>query len=497
MADAITGFEGIVDTLSLSLQRQQQRAARQAQLLQLPGAERGIETLSDTLGALFQAFSPDAPQRRAQAVDTARANARARVQGQEFDSPIEQRMALVRTAAEELREQGMFAEADRLDANADLMYQQSLELKELSGKVTDRQLEIDRKLAEKPFWAANFANVAKLNQVQAEAALVSLEEQIAGIDDRLATLKAERTTSEGRAANVGLERQRLLADLEDKRASAELARFSLAAARNGTRDTITVEGQGVFDAMIQPDGTAVYQDKSGQVRRVPVGLYASGNLTGGTTDIASPNSPAGQALAQQTEVANLIDLFGRLKRSTIVNPGTRTISAQGAAIIDQVRAQATMVRGGLSAQQRAADDALLEDVFRQYNIADATQKSLITSAAYAIARVREPSAPALSIGDIKGAAESLGGSNPSDAALRAVLDEQAGLLWRAMERRSEQAGRPVPQVLRDQFKSYQELGRPAPTPTRTNPNGAGAARRGPPVPRPAGASSILGVESRN
>lgn len=491
----ISGFEGVQDSLLYDTMRQAQYQQRVLEQRQMANPfDRAIDAFGNLLSIGVDELAPPLAARNARAVSTARANALRTVEGQQFESPYLRQVAVVEAAADELDQQGLGAAAEQLRANALQLRTQALEFKKLGGEVTNQDLTNDKLLAEKPYWGANAENAFKLTATQAAAEEARYGELIAGMDDRLATLKAERETAQGEAANVGLKRQQLIASIQAQRDQAALAQFNLQSARYGKGTNITIEGQGVFYAMIQPDGTAVYQDKDGNVRRVPAGLFATGELSGSYSDISSPNSPAGKALSQQTEMGNLVDLFGRLKQSTLINPNTRTISAQGAAIIDQIRSQAVMVRGGLSAQQRAADDALLNDVFRQYNIADATQRSLITSAAYAIARVREPSAPALSIGDIKGAAESLGGSNPSDAALRAVLDEQAGLLWRSMERQAGAAGRPIPEALKAQWKAYQAIGAaPARTGPGTRPMGG---RSGPPPAAVRPGSSVQRVTPR-
>lgn len=480
----LTGFEGVQDSL---LYDTLQQAQYQQRILQQREMADPFDRAIDAFGGLLQIgvdeLAPPLAERNARAVTTARANALRSVEGQEFDSPYLRQVAVVEAAADELDSQGLGSSAAQLRANALALRTQAMEFRKLQGETAEQDLEVEERRARQPYWAMNAANAAKLNETQAASAEAKLAEDLAGMEDRLLRLKAERESAQGEAASVGLRREKLIAELENNRAAAELARFNLASARMGDRDTITVEGQGVFDAMIQPDGTAIYQDKDGNTRRVPVGLYASGKLTGGTADIASPNSPAGKALGQQTEFGNLLDIAMQIKQNTFINPGTRTITGQGAALVDQLRAQATMVRGGQSAQQRAADDAQLNDVFRQYNISDATQRSLITSLAYGIARVREPSAPALSRADIEGAAASIGGSNPSDAALRAVIDENVALLERSMRRTSDAAGRPVPKALDDMIKRYRALGQPAGPPrAATQPLGQGAARRpGPPA----------------
>lgn len=491
----ITGFEGVQDSLLYDTMRQAQYQQRVLEQRQMENPfDRAIDAFGNLLSIGVNELAPPLAERNARAVTEARATALRSVEGQEFESPYLRQVAVVEAAADELDRQGLGSSAEQLRANALALRSQALEFRKLSGEVTERELDVERKQAEKPHWASNFANAAKLGEMQAASAEQKLAEDLAGMDDRLLRLQAERESAQGEAANVGLRRDALIADIQNKRADAELARFNLQAARMGSRDTITVEGQGVFDAMIQPDGTAVYQDKSGQVRRVPVGLYASGNLTGGTADIASPNSPAGKALAAQTEFGNLLDIASQIKQNTILNPGTRTLTGQGAALVDQLRAQATMVRGGQSAQQRATDDAALNDVFRQYNISDANQKSLITSLAYGIARVREPSAPALSRADIEGAAASIGGNNPSDAALRAVIDTNVNTLYRSMERASQAAGRPVSPQLQRMMDKYKAIGAPAaPAPGGTRPIGG---RSGPPSRAP-GSSPIRAVRERN
>lgn len=494
----ITGFEGVTDSLMYDTLRQaqfQQRVLEQRQIAN--PYDRAIDAFGNLLTLGVNELAPPLAEKNARAVTQARANAIRTIEGQQFESPYLRQVALVEAAADELEQQGLGSSAEQLRANALQLRTQALEFKKLGGEVRQQDLTVDRLEAEKPYWAANFRNASRLTETQAAASEQKLAEDIAGMDDRLATLRAERESAQGEAASVGLKRDKLIAEIEASRASASLARFNLAARVNGDPVTVTLPGQGVFDAMRQIDGSIIYQDSSGQTRRVPAGLYASASLQGGQESVASPNSPVGKALSQQAEFGNLLDLAGQVKQNTFVNPGTRTLSGQGAALLDQLRAQATMVRGGQSAQQRATDDAALNDVFRQYNISDATQQSLITSLAYGIARVREPSAPALSRADIEGAAASIGGSNPSDAALRAVIDTNVNTLYRSMERASIAAGRPVSPELKAMMERYRAIGaQPAPTGPQPGMGGRSAPRVGPP---PAGArqgSSIRAVTPR-
>lgn len=495
MADAITGFEGIVDTLSLSLQRQQQRAARQAQLLQLPGAERGIETLSDTLGALFQAFSPDAPQRRAQAVDTARANARARVQGQQFDSPIEQRMALVRTAAEELREQGMFAEADRLDANADLMYEQALKLKELGGKVEGQDLENKRLKLQSQHWATDFANTSRLTAAQADDAEFSLDEKEKGLDDRLRRLKAEADSAVGEAGLVGIRRQREIAALENERIQIQLGRANLDANKYGKDVNVTAPGLGNFSAKRLPDGTIRFTNpQTRQIETLPAGMYVEVGLSGSQAEVSSPNSPAGQAAARARATASLLANALSLKQNMVDNPNSRTFLARAAGTLDNLRSEIATVQAQLPADQVAADNKLFDEYFRRKNISNAVQQAQIKALSYGFARVYEPSAPALSSADVERGGAQVGGASPTDAVTSAVLDESIRIQMDLTLRELRETGQEVSPGLLEMYNQYKNV-KPATTQRRQSPSGGGLSA-GPPVPRN-GTSPILNVESRN
>lgn len=484
----LTGFEGVQDSLLYDTLRQAQYQQRVLQQRQMENPfDRAIDAFGGLVSIGVDQIATPLAERNARAVSTARANALRSVEGRDFESPFARQIAVVEAAADELDSQGLGSSAEQLRANVLGLRQQQLQIRKLTGEADAQDLTVERLRAEKPHWAANFSNAALLSATQAESAVASLDEQLAGIDDRLAILKATRTSAEGEADSVGLKQQKLVAELEANRLQAQLARVNLEAAKYGVPlKAVTAPGLGVFSAMRQPDGSIRFTNpQTGKIETLPVGMYVEGELTGGQGDIASPNSPAGQAVARARAVGNLLSNAVSLRQNMRDNPNSRTFLARSAGMLDNLRSEVTTIQAQMPAAQAAADNKLFQDFFRNKNISNAVQQAQIMALAYGFARVYEPNAPALSSADVERGAAQVGGSSPTDAVTASVLDESIKIQMEGTLRELRTTGQPVPPALLDLYSRYKAIGaapRPAPPRSAARPLGGRSAG---PTPTPA------------
>lgn len=447
---ASTGFEGIQDAMAFEVAQEESRLARQfAAQAQLDGFGQFQMALSGGLNALVDRFRPSIQQRTAQAVTTARSNAMKAVEGEEYESPYLRQVAVLERTAEELEGQGFFTTAEKLRSNALALRTQAVEFQRLQFQTAREQVGYVKDAAEADAAPEYYEARAKGESASTQQKVADAKVAEQTVDSRISLALNQALDAEFEATvfnPLRAQSERLgqaatreqIASAQQSRAESRLRMEML---RQGETVSAQVDGLGVVAAQRAPDGTIRFMDpRTGKETFLPVGRWTPASLVGSGSQLAE-NSPARRAAVESELTAgNTLAMLSNLHREIERNPNSATVTGNAVAMVNSFAAEAKAIARIRDPGAFAKVSADASTWLTELGVSNAEQKALALNIAWAIARAREPSAPALSRADIEQSVQTAGLNNPSPAVRLSRIASLGEDIIRMTEERARLSG---------------------------------------------------------
>lgn len=235
------------------------------------------------------------------------------------------------------------------------------------------------------------------------------------------------------------------------------------------RDSIQVRGQeGVFDAAIRPDQSAVYYDKQGNRQVALPGEYRSvSSQISGTEEEVLGSTEMRQLNDLEVNTKNFVDTVGRTLEFLRENPDANTWTGKAAGFVNDLQQEATaLARNTGFYEEDIQENNLLDpekyaSKFDELGVANRELRSMLTSLAYQDARRFENGR--LSESDVRLAFERIGASSSDPRAISRVLRNAADRAETHFQnswttRKGREDAPPPPSVGTERLPSFQEGG---------------------------------------